>query len=147
MVEMGTKKRVYKNIHYCRDCKKLVFLKSRWFRCPICTLSNLTKKDDFTNTVFSSEKLNDILHKNGCFAKEVTKLKHHLINEKIDVFAPELPEGIEKHDLITVIDLAVATGYKYMVLKQYDCFDSLKRRAIAHTGGNLTVITDEISNK
>ena len=147
MVEKGSGKRIYKNIHYCTDCNKLVFLKSRWFRCPICTLSHLTKKDDFINTVFSSEKLNDILYKNGYFAKEVMKLKHNFINEKMDVFAPELPEDIEKHDLITVIDLAVATGYKYMVLKQYDCFDSLKRRAIVHTGGNLTVITDEISNK
>lgn len=47
MGKQGTGLRKYKLKYHCSECDKIVYLKSRWFRCPLCGLStSLTKIED-----------------------------------------------------------------------------------------------------
>jgi len=133
------KDRIFKKLYYCHDCDVLVILKSKWFRCPKCTSSKLTERGDFINFDYSQKQLSDMLHKHGCFATAIKRLKHHNIDVRKTVFAPKLPENISREDLITVVDLAVNAGIKKLIIPPNDDFNSLKRRAVVHSCGNLMV--------
>ena len=39
----GSGKRTYTKKYVCDDCKKTIFLKSRWFKCPECGSVRITK--------------------------------------------------------------------------------------------------------